>query len=153
MPLWAILESRSKHSMEVDYLNIEIKYWKGISVPKSWKVFTLLAKHPISQCGCSDMRREEDGRFGQEVESQLPSFYCSASKLGLTLCDPMDCSTPGSLPSTVSQSLLKFMSIEPVIESVIHFLSYIYIYIHIYIYIPSILNTTPTPHPCSILPI
>ena len=28
-----------------------------------------------------------------------------------SLCDPMNCSTPG-FPSTVSQSLLKFMSIE-----------------------------------------
>jgi len=27
-------------------------------------------------------------------------------------CKPMDCSTPGSLPFTISQSLLKFMSIE-----------------------------------------
>ena len=25
MPLWAILKSRSKRSMEVDYLNMEIK--------------------------------------------------------------------------------------------------------------------------------
>ena len=36
--------------------------------------------------------------------------YCSVTKLCLTLCNPMDCSTP--LSFTVSQSLLKFMSIE-----------------------------------------
>ena len=30
----------------------------------------------------------------------------------LTLSDPMDCSTPGFLSSTISQSLLKLMSIE-----------------------------------------
>ena len=29
----------------------------------------------------------------------------------------MDCSTPGTLSSTVSQSMLKFMSIEPVMLS------------------------------------
>ena len=34
-----------------------------------------------------------------------------------TLWDPMDCSTPGSLSFTVSWSLLRFMSIEPVMPS------------------------------------
>ena len=33
------------------------------------------------------------------------------------LCDPMDCSTPAALSSTISQSLLKFMSIESVMVS------------------------------------
>ena len=35
----------------------------------------------------------------------------------LTLCDPMDCSMPGSLPITNSQNLLKLMSIELVMPS------------------------------------
>lgn len=34
-----------------------------------------------------------------------------------TLCSPKDCSTPGSLSSSVSQSLLKFMSIDSVMLS------------------------------------
>ena len=34
-----------------------------------------------------------------------------------TLCDPMDCSTPGSLFTTNSQSLLKLMSIQLVMPS------------------------------------
>ena len=42
---------------------------------------------------------------------------CSVSKLCLTLCDPMDCSTPGLLSLTIFWSLPKFMSIEPVITS------------------------------------
>ena len=42
---------------------------------------------------------------------------CSVAKSCLTLCDPMDCSTPGSLSSTISWSLLKLMSIELVIPS------------------------------------
>ena len=33
------------------------------------------------------------------------------------LCDPVDCSTPGSPSSTISQSLLKFVSIESVMLS------------------------------------
>ena len=69
MPLWTIPESRSKCSVEV-----EIKYWKGTSVPMSWEVFTLLAKHPISQYGCNDVRIEADRRFKQVVESEPPSF-------------------------------------------------------------------------------
>ena len=41
--------------------------------------------------------------------------YCSVSKLCLTLCNPMDCSTP--LSFTISQSLLKFVSIGSVMLS------------------------------------
>ena len=74
MPLWTIPESRSKRRVEVDYLNMEIKYWKGTSVPMSWEGFTLLAKHPISQYGCNDVRIEADRRFKQVVESEPPSF-------------------------------------------------------------------------------
>ena len=39
----------------------------------------------------------------------FPCSCCSIAKLCLTLCNPMDCSTPGF---PVSQSLLKLMSIE-----------------------------------------
>ena len=35
---------------------------------------------------------------------------CSVAKSCPTLCDPMDCSMPGSLSFTISQSLLKLMS-------------------------------------------
>ena len=37
---------------------------------------------------------------------------CSVAKLCPTLCDPMDCSSQASLSFTISQSLLKLMSIE-----------------------------------------
>ena len=42
---------------------------------------------------------------------------CSLSTSCLTLCDPMDCSTPGVPSFTISWSLLKLMSIEPVMPS------------------------------------
>ena len=42
---------------------------------------------------------------------------CSGTKPRLTLGEPTDCSTPPSLSSTVSQSVLKFMSIESVMLS------------------------------------
>ena len=48
----------------------------------------------------------------------LCSYCCSVAKSCLTLCNPMDCSTPGFLLSfTISQSLLKLMSIESVMPS------------------------------------
>ena len=44
-------------------------------------------------------------------------FCCSISPLCPTLCDPMDCSTPGSPVLHYLLSLLKFMSIESVMPS------------------------------------
>ena len=55
-------------------------------------------------------------RHGHGEYTQTTDTYCcSVTKLGLTLCDPMDCSTPGFPISPISQSLLKFMPIESVI--------------------------------------
>ena len=42
---------------------------------------------------------------------------CSVLKSCLTLHGPMDCSTPGPLSFTISQSLLKLMSIESMMPS------------------------------------
>ena len=54
--------------------------------------------------------------FSQEFTllSEICSVYCccSVTKSYLTLCNPMDCSTPGSLVH-----LLRFMSIESVMLS------------------------------------
>ena len=43
--------------------------------------------------------------------------YCSVAQSCLTLCDPMDCSTPGFPVSHQLQSLLKLMFIESVMLS------------------------------------
>ena len=43
--------------------------------------------------------------------------FSSVAQSCLTLCDHMDCSTPGSLSITNSQSLLKLTSIESVMPS------------------------------------
>ena len=42
---------------------------------------------------------------------------CLVAQSCLTLCNAVDCSTPGFLPFTISQSLLKLMSIESVMPS------------------------------------
>jgi len=44
---------------------------------------------------------------------QLNSVSSSVSQLCLTLCDPMDCSMPGFLSITNSQSLLSIESVMP----------------------------------------
>ena len=43
--------------------------------------------------------------------------FSSVTQSCLTLCNPMDCSTPGSLSITTSWSLLKLMSVESVMPS------------------------------------
>ena len=43
--------------------------------------------------------------------------FCSVTQSCLTLCNPMDCSMPGFLSFTISQSLLKLMYIELVMPS------------------------------------
>ena len=48
----------------------------------------------------------------------IREFCCSvAAQSCLILCDPMNCSTPGFPAFTISQSLLKLMSFEPVMPS------------------------------------
>ena len=57
---------------------------------------------------------------GRRWESQVKRPFCccySVVQSSLTLCDPMDCSTPASLSFTISQSLLKLMSIKSVMPS------------------------------------
>ena len=44
-------------------------------------------------------------------------IFSSVTQLCLTLCDPMNCSTPGLLSITNSWSLLRLMSIESVMPS------------------------------------
>ena len=65
-------------------------------------------------------------RVGEQTQSHFgdSSFTClkctccrSVAKLCPILCNPMDYSMPGSLSSTIPQSLLKFMSIESVMPS------------------------------------
>ena len=53
--------------------------------------------------------------LGTQLTRLYGCCYSSVAKLCLTLCDPMDCSTQTPLSFTVSQSFLRFMSIESVI--------------------------------------
>ena len=48
---------------------------------------------------------------------QIKNFHCTVTKSCPTLCNHMECSTPASLSFTISQSLLKLMSVETVMLS------------------------------------
>ena len=61
-------------------------------------------------------------------------FCCSIAQSCPTLCDPMDCSTPGFPVLNISQSLLKLMSIESVMPS-----------IHLFLYCPLLLQPSIFP--------
>ena len=52
-----------------------------------------------------------------DITVWLAAVHCSAAQSRPTLCNPMDCSTPGSLSITSSWSLLKPMSIASVMSS------------------------------------
>ena len=51
------------------------------------------------------------------VQKAASVSCCLVTQLCPTLCDPIDYSTPGFLSLTISQSLLKFTSIESVMPS------------------------------------
>ena len=53
----------------------------------------------------------------EKTSWRTQDMSCSVAQSCLPLCNPMDCSTPGSLSFTFSWSLLKLMSIELVMPS------------------------------------
>ena len=59
----------------------------------------------------------DDGHSNRYEEIRFVCCCCSVTKLYLTLCHPMDYSTPAPLSSTICWSLLKFTSIELVMLS------------------------------------
>ena len=61
--------------------------------------------------------REKQKQLHTYPHVLLLLLCCPVTKLCLTLCDPMDCSMPGSLSFTIFWSLLKFMSIESMLLS------------------------------------
>ena len=61
-------------------------------------------------------QKEEQLVHAYTMESNIVKFS-SVTQSCLTLCDPMDCSTPGFLSFTISWSLFKLTSIESVMLS------------------------------------
>ena len=69
-------------------------------------------------CVCLHGRRSRTGKVSFISDCISMCCCCSVAKSCLTLCDPMDCSMPGSsLSATVSWSLLKFVTTESVMLS------------------------------------
>ena len=48
----------------------------------------------------------------REIHMLLGTFCCSITKLYPTLCDPMDCGTPGSSVHGVLQAILEWLTIS-----------------------------------------
>ena len=97
---------------------------RGSSQPKDWTHIScpgrgILYRWAIWESQgheekCAESRTHLNGWVGLVVST----FYCcSVAQPCLTLCNPMDCSTPGFLSLTTSQRLLKLMSIESVMPS------------------------------------
>ena len=59
----------------------------------------------------------ETTHIWQKQSRNISCCCCSVAKMCPALCDPKDCSIPGFLSFTNSQSLLKFMSIELMMPS------------------------------------
>ena len=74
--------------------------------------FSLDLQAPKSTVGCPINQSQNTG-----LKAPPPPCCCSAAQLFPTLCISMDCSTPGFLSFTISQNLLKLMSIELVMPS------------------------------------
>ena len=70
----------------------------------------------------SSSSNDNISRLSSAVNVPVPPSCCcchySVTKQRPTLCDPMGCSTPGSLSSTISWSLLSFMSVESMMLSI-----------------------------------
>ena len=89
----------------------EINSWNNLT--NTWissKVsLTRICRNTLSMRGVSAPHK---------VRCHFICFCCSVTMSCLTLCDPMDCSMPGSsLSATVSRSLLKFVTTESVMLS------------------------------------
>ena len=71
----------------------------------------------ISSGGVEKMRQKDKHQNNHIALYVWPGSCCSVTHSCLTLCDPMNCNTPGLPVLTISQSLLKPMSIESVMPS------------------------------------
>ena len=78
--------------------------------PWSWLSLCDLLHHPASLS-------QQTVTFLYRPADPLHGCHCPVARSHLTLCSPMNCSMAGFLSFTISQSLLKLMSIELVMSS------------------------------------
>ena len=71
----------------------------------------------ISSGGVEKMRQKDKHQNNHIALYVWPGSCCSVAHSCSTLCDPKNCNTPGLPVLTISQSLLKPMSIESVMPS------------------------------------
>ena len=76
----------------------------------TWVIHTLYLIKPLE--ACTEVHFTLLTMHMREHSLEKLGCCCSASKPSQTLCNAMDCSTPGFLYFTISWSLLKLMSVE-----------------------------------------
>ena len=119
------------NTVEYDLERMLSEYCRAISSVHSWlglplwdsQVYSVLWLHP-EEAALKDFSIAVLFIYSvvsvscvQQSDSVLYKKYiycCSVTKSCLTLCDSMDCNTPGSLSFAISHSLLKFICLEPV---------------------------------------
>ena len=88
--------------------------WRGpwVDVSGNGSLYNFLKNTQVGECTIHNQNP-----ISKQYKTSTKTCCCSVAKSCLTLWDPMDCSMPGSLSSTSSQSLFKFMCFEFVMLS------------------------------------
>ena len=101
------------------------RIWPPIPVflPGKFPGWRNLACHSPWDCRESDLTEHTPDVFWQRFSTLFISYiiyccFCLVTKSCLTLCNPMDCSSQAPLSFTISQSLLRLLSIELVVLSI-----------------------------------
>ena len=112
------------------------EYWSGLPFPSPGELpdLGIEPRSPALRADflLSDPRGKPTGPSGKSPDlyclickpvylfvSLFIVLVCSVAQWCPTLCNPVDCSTPASLSFTIFESLLKLMSIELVMPSII----------------------------------
>ena len=89
-----------------------------LSLPSSWSLEThYLPYNPVPLNSFLPYKYNMLSQLFIPVARPLFGVVCSVTQLWSTLWDPMDATQQVSLSSTISQSLLRFMSIESMVPS------------------------------------
>ena len=122
---WGRKESDTSERLHFHFPSVKEEAWLAGWEIKTWKFQTLCSHHSRDGRGIGE---RSAGLLGEEKEA-CPNIYgpgtrvqrwtyipycccCSVAQLYQTLCEPMDCSMPGSQSVTITQSLLKLVSTD-----------------------------------------
>ena len=90
------------------------KFQRGVRGVEGWMTVLPLTSWIHFQTWVSSTHSGDNINSTHLWDSCRDCYCCSIAKLCPTLCDPVDCSTPGSVSLTVSWSLPRVVSIQSV---------------------------------------